>query len=74
MLDVHVPSLLIRPRPGPRSKPPRADDADDDEAADSSAVRVLTCALAGLSNLLVFAFVSLLGAWAWRLLVSVHAC
>lgn len=67
-----MPSLLIRPRPGPRSKPPRADDADD--AADSSAVRVLTCALAGLSNLLVFAFVSLLGAWAWRLLVSVHAC
>lgn len=44
-----MPSLLR-----PRRKPPRADD-------DGAATRALTCALAGMSNLLVFAFVSLLG-------------
>lgn len=44
-----MPSLLR-----PRRKPPRADD-------DGATTRALTCALAGVSNLLVFAFVSLLG-------------
>jgi hypothetical protein len=67
MLEVDVPSFL-----GLRSprKPPTAEGAaaggrgGSGGLAAGSNTRVLTCALAGSSNLLVFAFVSLLGAWA----------
>lgn len=58
MLDVDVPSLLRPHKPSTRA---RQDGLDAGNCVGSD--RLLTCALAGLSNLLVFAFVSLLGAW-----------
>lgn len=62
MLEVDIPSFLRPPPASARSrsssKPP---DGGDDDDADAARTRILTGALAGCSNLLVSAFVSLLG-------------
>lgn len=62
MLEVDIPSFLFPRTPSAAAKPDGHQHDDAGGCDGSEAARTLTCALAGLANLLVFAFVSLLGA------------